>query len=254
MDKYVGIPVSKATILEIGCGQIPAQIAIFHAEGANVVGIDIEVPTYKMTIPIFMKILKLNGLERALKSLVRHFLFDKRFFRDLSKKYGKPVVFDNIDVRIMDATDLGFESNHFDFVYSNVVFQHIDNVESAVKELNRVLKPTGIASVSIHLFPSLSGGICLEWLYPDKSPSPKVPPWDHLRENKHPANVHLNRMKLNQYRDIFRTYTNVIEEHTTTEGEQFLTKEIEEELKIKGYTREDLLTRTVLFIVRKKTH
>src|SRR3989338_7837936 len=43
LEKYVGLPVNKANILEIGCGQIPKQVALFHKEGANIVGIDIDV-------------------------------------------------------------------------------------------------------------------------------------------------------------------------------------------------------------------
>ncbi|MBI4707235.1 MAG: class I SAM-dependent methyltransferase [Candidatus Omnitrophica bacterium] len=252
LTKYVGIPVNTADILEIGCGQIPKQVALFHKEGANIIGIDIDVPTYRITVPIFLKIIRTNGFERAVKSLIRHFLFDKKYFRDLSREYGQKVTFDKLDTRIMDATRTAFQSDSFDFIYSNVVFQHIDNVEEAVREVNRVLKPAGIATINIHLFPSLSGGICLEWLHPEQSPSAKVPPWDHLRENNYPVNIHLNKMTINQYREIFRTHTNVIEEQTVTEGERFLTREIEDELTNKGYTREDLLTRTALFIIRKK--
>ncbi|RJQ21537.1 MAG: class I SAM-dependent methyltransferase [Nitrospiraceae bacterium] len=252
LDKYVGISVGKARILDIGCGQLAKQVALFHAGGARVTGIDIDVPTYTMTSSILLKIIKVNGLERAVKSLFRYFLFDKKFFRELSKEYGKHIEFNNLDTRIMDATEMTFESNSFDFIFSNVVFQHIDNLEGAVKEVNRVLKPSGIAAVHIHLFPSISGGICLDWLHPDQAPSSRVPPWDHLRENKYPVNIHLNKLKINEYREIFRTYMEVVEEQTTTEGEKFLTEAIESQLKTRGFVREDLLTRTVMFFSRKK--
>lgn len=252
LSKYVRIPVSQADILEIGCGQIPNQVALFHKEGANIVGIDIDVPTYRITVPILLKIIRTNGFERAIKSLVRHFMFDKKFLKELSEEYGQPITFDNINTQIMDATNMTFKSDTFDFIYSNVVFQHIDNVEAAVKEVNRVLKPAGIAAIHIHLFPSLSGGICLDWLHPEQSPSAKVPPWDHLRDNQYPVNVHLNKMTINKYREIFRDYTNIIEEQTVIEGEKYLTGEIENGLKKNGFTREDLLTRSILFIVGKK--
>ncbi len=252
LHKYVNIPVEKARILDIGCGQTARQVVLFHTDGADATGIDIDISTYKISIPLFFKIIRTNGVERAMKSLARHILFDKKFFRELSLEYVKPLVFDNVDVRIMDATKMYFASDSFDLIFSNVVFQHIDNLEDAVKEVNRVLKRSGIAAIYIHLFPSISGGICHEWLSPEQSSSSKVPPWDHLRENKYPVNMHLNKIKLNEYRKIFSFHTNVIEEQLSTEGEQFLTQVIEDELNIKGYTREDLLTRTVLFLVRKK--
>ncbi|MBI5056288.1 MAG: class I SAM-dependent methyltransferase [Nitrospirae bacterium] len=250
--KYVGIPVEKARILEIGCGQTARQVALFHADGASVVGIDIDAPTYKMNFSVFLKVARLNGMERALKSLTRHILFDKKFFTELSREYGKPVTFNNLDVRIMDATNTSFETDSFDFIFSNMVFQHIDNLEGAVREVNRMLKPSGIAAISIHLFPSISGGICHEWLNPDQLPSMRVPPWDHLRDNKFPVNIYLNKFTIKQYRNIFRAYTRTVEEQTTTEGEKILTPEIERDLKNKGYTREDLLTRTIIFIFGKR--
>ncbi|MEO0094108.1 MAG: methyltransferase domain-containing protein, partial [candidate division WOR-3 bacterium] len=95
----------------------------------------------------------------------------------------------------------------FDFVFSRAVFEHINDVPAAVKEVNRVLSLNGIAVISIHLFPSLSGGHHLEWARPDQSPSTKVPPWDHLRDNNYPVDVYLNKLTINQYREIFRLYT-----------------------------------------------
>lgn len=38
---------------------------------------------------------------------------------------------------------LPFPDNHFDFVSSNVVFEHIANIEKPLSEINRVLKPGG---------------------------------------------------------------------------------------------------------------
>ncbi|MEO0094109.1 MAG: hypothetical protein ABIK67_07655, partial [candidate division WOR-3 bacterium] len=111
LDKYVGVPVAKARILDVGCGQTATQTALFYTDGANIIGIDIMVPTYKMNLPIFFRVVRLNGIERALKSLTRHILFDKSFFRELSKEYGKRITFDDIDVRIMDATSMTFDSS-----------------------------------------------------------------------------------------------------------------------------------------------
>ncbi len=250
--KYTGLAAKEARILDLGCGQTAAQTILFHTDGARVIGIDIEVPTYKMNIPIFFRVVKLNGVERALKSLARHLLFDKEFFLKLSEEYGKPLVFENIDVRIVDAKSMMFESSSFDLIFSTAVFEHIDDVLGAVKEVDRVLKPSGIGMISIHLFPSMSGGHCLEWIFPDRFSSSKIPPWDHLRDNKYSPNTYLNKLTINQYRDIFRSCTNVIEEETVKEGEKFLSKELELELGKKGYSKEDLLTRAVTFFIKKR--
>ena len=68
-------------ILEIGCGQRASQTILFQAEGAPVIGIDREVPTYHLSVKKFCRTVRINGLERALKSFFRHFLFDRQFFQ-----------------------------------------------------------------------------------------------------------------------------------------------------------------------------
>lgn len=253
-DKYAGgRPLTEARILDLGCGQTATQTALFTADGATATGIDIEIPTFSMGPGTFVRTLRRNGPERAFKSLARHVLFDGRLFRDLSKEYGKKVSFDKLDVRVMDATAMEFADSTFDFVDSMAVFEHISEVPAAVRELNRVLKPGGIAVITPHLFPSLSGGHNLEWLWPDEQAGVNVEPWDHLRKNAHPAGAYMNHMKLAEYREHFHAGLDIVDEKIVVEGERYLTPALEAELGAKGYAREDLLTRTITFFARKKT-
>lgn len=46
---------------------------------------------------------------------------------------------------------LPFESSMFDFVFSNQVFEHVQNYNEGIAELARVLKPSGF---TLHIFPS----------------------------------------------------------------------------------------------------
>lgn len=249
---HVRVDVKKAKILDLGCGQTATQTALFKADGADITGIDMEVPTYQMNLKTFIRVIKTNGAERAVKSLLRHFFFDRRFFLDLSLKYGKTIPLDRLDIRLMSATGLSFPDNCFDFVYSAWVFEHIDNIPAAIMEINRVIKPAGIAWIGVHLFPSLSGGHHLDWIWPDKSPSNKVPAWDHLLDNKYPVNTYLNRLRLEQYRKILDEHMDIVDEKLTYEGDRLLTRETKKILQDKGYKREDLLTRNVIFLCRKK--
>lgn len=251
-ERYVPIPAGKADILEIGCGQRAVQTLLFHTDGAEVTGIDLQIPTYRMNLPVFLRILRRSGFERALKSFTRHLFFDRHYFSEVSKTYGKPVRFDGADIRVMDATRMPFDSGSFDFIFSRSVLEHVDDVAAAAREINRLLRPDGISVLFIHLFPCLSGGHCHAWGHPDPSSPPGVPPWDHLRDQRFPADSYLNRLTIGQYRRIFRDAMEVVEEETFVEGEAFLTREIEEELAAKGYTREDLLTSTLLLCARKK--
>jgi SAM-dependent methyltransferase len=249
---HTGLPPQQASILEVGCGQRATQVALFKVDGAQVVGIDIEIPTYRMSIPTLVRVLRANGVERCLKSVARHALFDRAFFAELSRLYGKPLPFSDLDTRLMDVERMRLPSSSFDFVHSAWVLEHVQEVRAAVAEISRVLKPSGIGWMAVHLFPSLSGGHHLEWIDPDRSPSTRVPPWDHLRGNTHPVNVYLNKLRLRDYRQVFREETTVIEEQLTTQGEEVLMPEIAEALRAEGYTREDLLTATAVFVFRKK--
>ncbi len=249
--KHSSSPVKGARILDLGCGQTAIQTALFKADGAEPIGVDVEIPTFKMGLTTFLRIVKANGLERAVKSAVRHVLFDRRYFADVARLYGKPLDLDSLDIRLEDATCLNFPESHFDYVYSVCVFEHINDVPAAVRELNRTLKPGGVALVRIHLFASPSGGHNPEWLRPNVKPSKRVPPWDHIRESRYPANAFLNRLKLEQFRSIFGKHLTILEEELSHEGEALLSDKILEEVRQKGYTRGDLTTRTVTFVTTK---
>jgi SAM-dependent methyltransferase len=242
----------KLKILEIGCGQRGAQTLLFTADGADVIGVDIEVPNITMDVQTFLRILRVNNLERALKSFGRHLLFDSQFFRQLSRRYGKALPLNKVDVRQMDATRMDFPGNYFDFIYSTLVFEHITRVGAAVQEVNRILKPEGIAWINIHLFPSLSGGHHKEWTNPRTLRSPQVPPWDHLMGKKYPIDNTLNKLTLNDYNQIFSDHIDVVGQSFVTEGLEVLTPTLEEILIKKGYSRIDLCTREVAFLCRKR--
>lgn len=251
--RHSSTPVAQARILDLGCGQNAVQSILFHADGANVTGIDIEVPSLNMNLRSFLHTARVNGAERALKSLARHVLFDKKFLAQLAGEYEKPISPRALDLRVMDAKRTSFPQSHFDFIFSFWVFEHVDDVGAAVREVNRILKPSGTAFIELHLFPSLSGGHNLEWLEPDVSRSPRVPPWDHLRDNRFPANVYLNRLRLADYRKLFHAHIEVVDELLKQEGEKILTPELEGLLQKRGYSRSDLLTRSVGFVCKKRT-
>ncbi|MEW5868621.1 MAG: class I SAM-dependent methyltransferase [Chloroflexota bacterium] len=253
LSTYTGLaPGAPARILDLGCGQMARQVALFAADGARVTGVDVELPTYRLNPAILLRVLRHNGGERAIKSLARYIFFDPAYQRELRRRYPREAPYDQLDARLMSASQLDFPGDHFDLVYSVWAFEHFEDVPAAVREVDRTLKTTGVAVIYIHLYPSLSGGHHLDWLSPDTSPSRRVPPWDHLRQQRYPANFYLNRLRLQDYRRIFEGNLDVIDEQTIEEGHALLTPALWEELSARGYTREDLLTRSVRLICRKK--
>jgi SAM-dependent methyltransferase len=54
---------------------------------------------------------------------------------------------------LMDATNMAFNSDTFDFILANQCLQYVPNVEKAFGEIRRVLTPTGVAMVNVHRTP-----------------------------------------------------------------------------------------------------
>jgi SAM-dependent methyltransferase len=245
-------PVAGARLLDVGCGQLAKHVYQFKAKGANVTGIDMEIPTFNLGFRKLYDVSKVNGLERGVKSFIRHVIFDREYkTRMISRYHGLP--YSDLDCRIMDAANMEFEDSCFDYIFSDNVFEHISDVGGAVKEINRVLKPDGFGRILIHLFPSLSGGHNLDWLDANTVRDRKVPPWDHLLDNNYPVNTFMNKLKIDDYRRIFSENTEVIRERITQKGENYLTDEILHALSMRGYSTEDLLTETICFIFSKKS-
>src|SRR5262249_32361207 len=100
-------------VLEIGCG-LGTDGAQFAAAGADYTGVDLT--------------------EAAID------LAGKRFaLSDLKGEF-----------RVADAENLDFADDSFDLVYSHGVLHHTPNIEAAVREIHRVLKPGGRAMVMLY--------------------------------------------------------------------------------------------------------
>jgi len=251
-QRWRGSTITSATVLDLGCGQLAAQAALFAGAGANTTAVDIELPSYRLSIRQLFRIWRANGPERAAKSVVRHFLFDRPFVARLRSTGDHIPCWEKVRFRRMNASALDFDSESFDFVYSDWAFEHIADVAGALSAVRRVLRPGGIFTGRIHLFPSLSGGHNLEWHYPDVKMQRRSEPWDHLRSNQFPVNVYVNRLRLEDYRRLLTARLTVQSERITYEGETFLTPLIEAELANRGYGHDDLLA-TVLDVVATRS-
>jgi SAM-dependent methyltransferase len=108
-----GYPVQNgACILDFGCGEGRA-VRSFRAGGFDAFGCDVSLRDTKEAKPLVE-----TGLIREIQ--------------------GEPY-------------RLPYEDNTFDVVFSDQVFEHVQNYPEAIAELHRVMKPDG---VSLHIFPS----------------------------------------------------------------------------------------------------
>jgi SAM-dependent methyltransferase len=191
--------------------------------------------------------LKRNGIEGFARDFLYAILLkNKTYYNTLGKLGNFSSTTKDIDIREMNAENLLFPDETFDIAVSIATFEHISNVPQAVSELSRVMKKGGVAYILIHLFTSLSGGHHFDWANPSK-----VLPWDHLRQNKYPVPVYLNKLREHEYLHLFGENFNILEviDISVGEGKDLLTPEIRDELA--HYSEEELLKRGITIVARK---
>jgi hypothetical protein len=106
-----------------------------------------------------------------------------------------------------------------------------------------------MAYISIHLFPSLTGGhdVLTNAGGADVIFKPGAYPWRHLRDPHWEPPVHLNRWREAQYRDVAERHLRIREwAPEYWEDEKYLDDSIQRALP--GYAREELLKRSVLIV------
>lgn len=237
--------------LDVGCGLLQWQTIMLHSVGAKVTGVDMEYVRSDRMPDKYWNILRTNGAERAAKTAYWDYIFRGRYLKALQN--GSPFTLDarKLDLRQHTAERLPFGDNEFDLVASHEVFEHIADVRSAVQEIKRVLKPGGIAYITLHLFTSVSGGHHMDWKFPDEQPSTRVPPWDHLRQKQFPEHPSwLNELRERDYRPIFESELEILcWEASIYEGRGLLTPEIKAELS--DYSEDELVKKGLIIVVRK---
>lgn len=243
-------PLEDLRVLDIGCGKMMWLTLLLHSCGAKVTGIDTEWTEPQPSFGKYWGILKENGVERTARTLAWDLLYAKSYYKALEHQATFPLDFSGIDARAMSADALEFEDEVFDLVVSHEVFEHLPDVEGAVREIQRVMKPDGLTYIYTHNYASISGGHHIAWKYPDAEPSSEVPPWDHLRENRFSEIPSwINRWREHEYRAAFERHFKIVDWiHTHREGEALLTPKIRTELQ--DYSEEELLTKGFITVAR----
>lgn len=239
-------------VLEVGCGKSFWLTLLLHAHGAQVTGIDTEELDPRRSLSKYWSLLRRNGAERAARTLMWDVVYARPYYRELEQAAGCRLRGLRPDLRTGELRTLNLPEHSFDLVVSHEVFEHIADVDGAAAEVRRVLKPDGFGYLYVHSFPSLSGGHHIAWKYPDTEPSTTVPPWDHLRERRHPEIPSwLNGWRERDYRAAFERHFLVRDWlYTRREGESLLTPEIRAELA--DYSEHELLTKGFIAIVQPR--
>jgi len=169
----------------------------------DVVGIDADVAPEGLDLVGYALMLRHDADRRRLKALAEKALGrDFRFRWTLARELGIDKV-PSPRVLRMSTEHMDFADESFDFVYSHSAFEHIADPTAALLEAARVLRPGGVAYISVHPFTSHSGshepGSFAE--------ARRRPPyWPHLRPSLAAASGSrplLNRLSLGEWRTLF---------------------------------------------------
>ena len=253
IGQYAGKELKGLDVLEIGPGQMSKYLRYF-AIGNNAMGIDLDVVSDEMSTSTLVNMLRINGPMRTGKTIVRRALgLDAEFAKELCRQVGVPHL-PIPRVLHMNAEAMTFGDATFDFVFSCSTFEHLSDPLAVVEQVNRVLRPDGVAHIMLHLYTSDSG-----------AHDPRIsagrredlPYWSHLRPEhlgKVRSNAYLNKLRLAEWRDLFRSklpdvWLRVVEDdNPNTRSELVRLKQAGE---LGDYSEEELLTREVVAVWKR---
>lgn len=259
LDRYSGLSLSEARLLEIGYGARPYRMLALQSMEIDVRGIDAEQPVLNGSLSEFQAIGRKNGFERLLKTLVRHALFDRReraAFEVALSQRGLSLYFDESRFLVADAAAVDYGKDRFDLVISEDVFEHIErrSLQGLVAGLAIALRPDGLALIRPNVFTGITGGHLVEWNRRAVSLNPrrrrKSEPWEHLRQKRFRPNTSLNELTRADYRSLFRKHFEILDERVKYPrlGLEFLTPETAPDLR--AWPEEELFSNQVLFVLR----
>jgi SAM-dependent methyltransferase len=197
-----GLRVEHCKVVEIGPGQCPQRLRCL-ATTNDAIGIDTDIVPQRFGE--YVKMLRRSPPVRSLKTLGRKLLArDARADAVLAKALELQKL-PPLRLLQMSATKMALPDAAFDFACSFSVFEHIDEPEAALAEVARILRPGGVAYISVHLYTCHTGAHDLRVGTSGRHPLP--PAWPHLRpefrDSVRPS-AYLNQLSLDAWRRVFR--------------------------------------------------
>lgn len=260
VEELLSMELSDATVLIIGCGYRYPDVLLYSCFAKEVYGVDVLNIFFRDGFRPLYRYYRNKG-KSIFYSLVVSFGkragLQKNYYDHISST--SQLTFDHSKLSLMsyDGEELPFEDNKFDFILSNAVLEHVQDLEVFFRELKRVTKPGGISYHLYHNFYSFSGGHYSSDLAIKN-------PWGHLRGIYDIDPDHLNKATPKQVLDDFAISFDInkvfqvdknhskkaVDERFQYEGQEWLSEDIRKELS--QFSDEQLLTRSYLVIGIKK--
>jgi len=253
-----GIQLHDKDVLEIGPGQNCSHL-ICWALSNRAVGIDRDILARGWRPGQYLRMLRSNGPLRAGKTMTRKLLgLDRKHTSELKRQLGITRL-PKFRILQMDMTRMTFEPSSFDFVYSRSVLHCLPDPGAALEQVARVLRPGGVAYITLHLYSSDTGHLDTR-VYTEKRS--EIPLWAHLRPHLHgtinPPNLFLSKLRLAEWRELFGNKmpgSEFILTRSLTPGvDEAAVSQLQDAGELREYSPEELLTGQLVAIWRKPAH
>lgn len=244
-------------MLDVGAGQRLIQMTYFAAQGNTVTGIDRDRIARGFDVHGYLEMARSNGARRVVKTLGRKAIgVDLRTSAALRRMLHAAPAAGSMRILQMDATDLDFPSESFDFAYSFTVLQYVSDPRRALAEMARVVRPGGGIYVDFLPFTGTIGSFDIRAL----GGIAELPPWAHLRHvwaESVSDSAYLNQWRLEEWREAFESAMPgcvfvALQPHRA-ELEP-LARQLQAAGELRGYGIDELVTSQVAVVWRKHPH
>lgn len=250
MRELTGVELTGCKVLDIGPGQLLRHMRCL-AVSNEVLGIDMDIIPQRLTD--YARLLVYSPPTRVLKTLGRKLIGkDARFRKALYRELGGREA-SSLPVLRMSASNMQFEDDRFDFVCSYSVFEHIDSPAAALREVCRVLRPGGVAYLSVHVYTCNSGAHDLRTMRGQPSP----PYWAHLRRERAASvrpSAYLNRLTCSEWQALFAELmpgATLLRERSEEPELHAALRELRAQGELLDYADDDLLTVNLVAVWKK---
>ena len=152
----------SSEILDLACGPLAAQTALWHALGYQVVGVDLDIPPLGLPLSGLKQRLKRGKYIKAWRAATAP------YYEKLAASSGLRLNWKKLRLTLADLTRLDFPADRFDAVICCDHLPHAPDVAGLLAEAARVLKPGGLFLADIKFDPPAppgraSGGALNRW-------------------------------------------------------------------------------------------
>ncbi|MDP2021666.1 MAG: class I SAM-dependent methyltransferase [Hydrogenophaga sp.] len=256
-ESKTGLNAKDSSVIEIGFGARPERAFAMTAFFKTVTAIDLDSPV--LSLKDIPQVFKRNGMERGIKSTIRHLIFDtwswKQFHQTMQHHLGgyDP---DRVKFIIGNAGNESTWENASDFqlAFSTDVFEHIpkEDLTSLLTILRRRLSNNGLVITRPMVFTGICGGHDLDW-YPSRvATNDSANAWSHLTDPDFSTNTFLNRLTRRDYLGIFHDTGFQILRDTARMGDNFGIQHLTQNNRslLSSYDDYELFSNQVEFLLR----